>query len=65
MTCHRAHASSASDAGRWDFTITGLAEDGHESGSYTIPNPYDSGQRSLCNKCHTQDEYDAAVDFAP
>ena len=28
MTCHRAHATSAQDARRWDFTVTGLAEDG-------------------------------------
>jgi predicted CXXCH cytochrome family protein len=66
MTCHRAHATSAPDAGRWDFNVTGLAEDGHESGSYTIPNPYgDPVQRSLCNKCHTQDEFDEARDFTP
>ena len=61
MSCHRAHASSSPDAGRWDFNITGLAEDGHESGSYVIPQPYDDGQRSLCNKCHGQDEYDAPL----
>ena len=65
ITCHRAHATSAPDAGRWDFSVTGLAEDGAESLSYTIPNPYDSGQRSLCNKCHAQDEYDAPHDFTP
>jgi len=65
MTCHRAHATSAMDAGRWDFNVTGLAEDGHESSSYPIPNPYDEFQRSLCNKCHSQDEFDAAVDFTP
>jgi hypothetical protein len=65
VTCHRAHATSAPDAGRWDFNVTGLAEDGHESGSYTLPNPYDSGQRSLCNKCHSQDEFDAPHDFTP
>jgi hypothetical protein len=58
MTCHRAHASSAPDAGRWDFAVTLLDEDGDESGAYKISNPYDSNQRSLCNKCHTQDEYD-------
>jgi hypothetical protein len=65
MTCHRAHATSAPDAGRWDFNIPGLAEDGHESGSYPIPNPYDAHQRSLCNKCHSQDEFDELVDFTP
>jgi hypothetical protein len=62
VTCHRAHASSAPDAGRWDFSVTFLYEDGHESGSYAIPNPYaaSSGndQRSLCNKCHRKDQFD-------
>jgi hypothetical protein len=65
VSCHRAHASSAPDAGRWDFNVTGLAEDGDGSGSYALPNPYDGNQRSLCNKCHAQDEYDALVDFTP
>ncbi len=59
-TCHRAHGSSAMDAGRWDFSVTFLSEDGDESGSYEIPDPYsDPGnQRSLCNKCHVQDAFD-------
>jgi predicted CXXCH cytochrome family protein len=67
MTCHRAHATSAPDAGRWDFSITGLEEDGHESTSYKIPNPYpgDTSQRSACNKCHGQDEFDEILDFTP
>ncbi|MCA9727732.1 MAG: hypothetical protein KC729_08610 [Candidatus Eisenbacteria bacterium] len=65
ISCHRAHATSAPNAGRWDFNVTGLAEDGHESGSYTIPNPYDEFQRSLCNKCHKKDEFDALIDFTP
>jgi len=56
MSCHRAHATSAPDAGRWDFSVTLLDEDGLESGSYPIPNPYaDPDQRSLCNKCHRKD----------
>ncbi len=60
LTCHRAHASSARDAGRWDFDVTFLHEDGVESGSYPIPDPYASdNQRSLCNKCHNQDRDDA------
>jgi len=65
VSCHRAHATSAPDAGRWDFNITGLIEDGGASGSYAIPNPYpaDPYQRSLCNKCHGQDEYDAKHAF--
>lgn len=59
ITCHRAHASSAPDAGRWDFNVTFLHEDGVESGSYQIPDPYNSmNQRSLCNKCHGKDVYD-------
>ena len=60
LTCHRAHASSAADAGRWDFQVTLMHEDGEESGSYQIPDPYAStNQRSLCNKCHNKDEFDA------
>ena len=55
ISCHRAHATSGPDAGRWDFNVTFLAEDGLESGAYIIPNPYTVNQRSLCNKCHAQD----------
>jgi len=58
VSCHFAHASSAMDSGRWDFQVSLLDEDGDESGSYVLPNPYDNSQRSLCNKCHSQDEYD-------
>jgi hypothetical protein len=62
ITCHRAHASSAPDAGRWDFNVTWLSDDGLTSGSYPIPNPYPDlvtqTQRSLCNKCHVKDEGD-------
>ena len=65
VSCHRSHATSAMDAGRWDFSVTGLAEDGHESSSYPMPNPFDGFQRSLCNKCHSKDEYDTLVDFTP
>lgn len=65
ISCHRAHATSSPNAGRWDFNVTGLAEDGHESSAYAIPNPYDEFQRSLCNKCHNKDEGDALVDFTP
>ena len=60
ITCHRAHASSAADSGRWDFQVTFLHEDGDESLSYELPDPYASvNQRSLCNKCHKKDEFDA------
>jgi cytochrome c5 len=57
ISCHRAHASSAPNIGRWDFNWTEYSEEGVESGSYAIPNPYapDNTQRSLCNKCHNQD----------
>lgn len=59
LTCHRAHATSAPDMGRWDFGVTLLHEDGDESGSYEIPDPYSSiNQRSLCNKCHVKDVND-------
>lgn len=59
LTCHRAHASSAPNAGRWDFSVTLLDEDGVNSGSYAIPNPYNEpNQRSLCNKCHAKDVND-------
>jgi hypothetical protein len=59
ITCHRAHATSAPNAGRWDFNVTLLEEDGLESGSYAIPDPYaNANQRSLCNKCHAKDAGD-------
>jgi len=54
LSCHRAHASSAPAAGRWDFNISLLADDGVVSGSYPIPDPYDSpNQGTLCTKCHS------------
>ncbi len=65
ISCHRAHATSAPNAGRWDFNILGIATDGNISGSYKIPNPYDDYQRSLCNKCHSKDEFDELEDFVP
>jgi len=53
LTCHRAHASSAPYAGRWDFNVSLLRDDGVVSGSYPIPSPYiDMGQGQLCIKCH-------------
>jgi len=62
LTCHRAHATSAPNAGRWDFNVTLLEDDGVESGSYVIPDPYSSpNQRSLCNKCHAKDAGDTIV----
>ena len=54
LSCHRAHASSSPAAGRWDFDVQTLGEDGVASGSYPIPNPYvDASQRRLCWKCHS------------
>lgn len=58
LTCHRAHASSAPNAGRWDFNVTFMDEDGVESSAYAIANPYGPNQRSMCNKCHNKDEGD-------
>jgi hypothetical protein len=65
ITCHRAHATSAPNAGRWDFNVVGPAADGYTSGSWKIPNPYDGYQRSLCNKCHVKDAGDELVDWTP
>jgi hypothetical protein len=61
ISCHRAHASSGPDAGRWDFNVTWLSDDGVTSGSYPLANPYGPDvhvQRSLCNKCHAKDAGD-------
>ena len=53
MTCHRAHATSAPYALRWDPNVIYLQNDGAVSGSYPIPNPYPTpSQRALCVKCH-------------
>jgi predicted CXXCH cytochrome family protein len=55
LTCHRAHATSAPHAGRWDFNVSLLGNDGVISGSYPIPNPYnDPAQKNLCYKCHVK-----------
>lgn len=55
-SCHRAHGSSSPKAGRWDFKVTYLSQDGVRSGSYPLPNPYGSPtQRQLCEKCHYGD----------
>jgi hypothetical protein len=61
LTCHRAHASTGPDIGRWDFNIAVWSEEGVNSLSWPIPNPYQGAgadQRSLCNKCHNKDEGD-------
>lgn len=55
VTCHRAHASSAPAALRWDGRAPTLGQDGVVSGSYPIPNPFpNADQRALCVKCHRQ-----------
>ncbi len=65
MSCHRAHATSAPKAGRWDFNVLRLGDDGVESGSYPIPNPYaDPDQRQLCVKCHYNEAEDHGWDRA-
>ena len=59
MSCHRAHASSAPAALRWDPNVQFLQTDGSISGSYAIPNPYPApDQRALCVKCHYDDAQD-------
>ncbi len=56
LTCHRAHATSAPAALRWDARVATLGQDGLASGSYPLPNPYgDPDQRQLCLKCHEAD----------
>jgi hypothetical protein len=53
LSCHRAHATSAPAALRWDWRVSLLAQDGVISGSYAIPSPYpDPSQATLCSKCH-------------
>jgi len=53
LSCHRAHASSAPAAARWDMRVSKLEQDGVVSGSYSIPNPYPGDvQGALCRKCH-------------
>jgi hypothetical protein len=62
LSCHRAHATTGPDIGRWDFNITTWVEEGVNSHSWVIPNPYPgsgNSQRSLCNKCHNKDAGDA------
>ncbi len=63
MTCHRAHATSAPNAMRWDLTVLLLSSDGSVSGSFAIPDPYDHpDQRALCVKCHYDEAHDHGWD---
>ena len=62
ITCHRAHGTSSPNVGRWDFNVATMGEDGQYAYRENLPAPYDNfGQRSLCNKCHAQDEHDEIV----
>lgn len=59
ISCHRVHATSAPAAGRWDFNVDRLGDDGVPSGSYPIPQPWaDPAQRQLCVKCHDTGGHD-------
>lgn len=66
LTCHRAHASSAPAALRWDPNIATWADEGRRSGSYPIPNPFSmtsgDAQLGLCDKCHESSTATAAPD---
>lgn len=69
VSCHRAHASPFASAGRWDFSVTFLAQshpalgdlgatgnDVSESyGGRSVVSQFGEHQRQLCNKCHGQD----------
>jgi hypothetical protein len=63
LTCHRAHATSAASAGRWDFNVTFNEEDGDAWGTFELAQRISdlspNANRSLCNKCHVQDVDDA------
>jgi hypothetical protein len=69
LTCHRAHASPFSDAGRWEFDVEWVVDSHPQTGdggasAADVANKYYqysfvTNQRSLCNKCHTKDLGDA------
>jgi len=63
LTCHRAHATSAASAGRWDFNVTFNEEDGDTWGTYEMAQRISAlstnANRPLCNKCHVKDIDDA------
>ncbi len=63
ITCHRAHATSSPDAGRWDFNVGTYGEDGRYAYRTPMPAPYNlNTQRSMCNKCHNKDQFDELYD---
>ncbi len=69
LSCHRAHASAFSDIARWDMGTTFINEshpqitdDGATADDVTnkyYQYTFSDNQRSLCNKCHVKDEFDA------
>lgn len=70
LTCHRAHASPFSDIARWDMSVNlislshplatdiGFIQTDVDRKYYNYT--FVANQRSLCNKCHTKDEFDGA-----
>ncbi|MFH1277981.1 MAG: hypothetical protein ABIK65_06360 [Candidatus Eisenbacteria bacterium] len=72
LSCHRAHASPFPDIGRWDFGATFMNDDSHpapgDDGASLgdVANRYygysfTDNQRSVCNKCHVKDAFDALI----
>ena len=69
VTCHRAHATAFPDIARWDMgetfleeshpqpTDTGWSQDDEDNMYYEYV--FVTNQRSLCNKCHVKDAFDA------
>lgn len=70
LTCHRAHASAHANSGRWDLNAEFIAQSSSliatglpgtavvyydSTGEIDVVARYGPYQRSLCNKCHTQD----------
>lgn len=59
LTCHRAHASAFSAAGRWDFRATLIVQSHpHDRDAYygrDMAAQFGPYQRSFCNKCHLRD----------
>lgn len=59
LTCHRAHASAFSAAGKWDFRATFVARshpnDREAYYGRDMVAQFGPYQRSFCNKCHPRD----------
>jgi hypothetical protein len=66
LTCHRAHASAFTDAGRWDLTVEYLRDSHPQEGDVGVTGndvyysyygrgielEFGTGQRRFCEKCH-------------